>query len=265
MRVGLALLLASSAVLAQVVEAAFRQDPGPLDFIRGQGEAQAVLQSLTGDALVGVDAKGALVPRLALRWEARKDGLRLSLRHDATFPDGAHLTVQDALWTLQELQRNPAADPAKQRILLGASAFIQAHQLVLRSPRPALELLRDLARVPITRRGRPDQGSGPFRLEVTGGAWVLHRRAHYLGPRLEGLRFRRFADEAAALRDGQLHLLPQGSGSPPPSHRAVPLPGSPEGLWVDRRLDLDLGPAGPFGTTPGPAAWHWHPLRPIPR
>lgn len=263
MRLGLALLLASTMALAQVVEAAFRQDPGPLDFIRGQGEAQAVLQALTGDALVGLDASGAVVPRLSLRWEARKDGLRLSLRHDVTFSDGAHLTVQDALWTLQELQRHPDADPVKKQMLAGASIFIQAHQLVLRGPRPAQALLRDLARLPIARRGRPDQGSGPFRLELAEGAWLLHRRAHFLSPRLDGFRFRRFADEGAALRDGRLHLAsPEVERQPPPSHRLLPLPGSAAQLWVDRRLDLEPGPTGLFSGTPGPAAWRWRTAKP---
>ena len=259
MRVGLALLLTSTLALAQVVEGAFRGDPGPLDFIRGTGPDQAILQALAGDALVGVDAKGALVPRLAHRWELRGHELRFSLRRDATFPDGTHVSAQDALWTLQELQRDPGADPEKRQALAGAGLFIQARQLVVRSPRPADSLLRDLARIPIARRGHREQGSGPFHLLKAGPEWQLHRRAHFLGPRLEGFHFRIVPEVPPALREGRLHLGVPGPtpGPLPPSHRALTLVGSGEVHWVDHRLEAEGSPAGLFGGTPGPAAWRW--------
>lgn len=267
MRLGFALLFASSLGLAQVVEVGFTRDPGPLDFIRGGGPEQATLQALLGDALLGVDNRGALVPRLAHRWEARKGELRFTLRQDATFPDGTHVTVQDALWTLQELQRNPEAEASKKRALEGASLFIQAHQLVVRSPRAGEALLRDLARIPITRRGRPDQGCGPFRLLREGSAWTVHRRAHYLAPRLEGFRFRLVQDEAAALREGRLHLGAPGreAGPPPPSHRSLPSLDAGAPYWVDQRLEAEGNPLGPFGGTPGPAAWRWKPAGRAPK
>ncbi len=263
MRLGLLLILACTSCLAQDLEAAFRQDPGPLDFIRGRGEEQAILQSLTGDALVGLGPAGELVPRLARRWEVRKGELRFTLRHEATFPDGSQVTPKDALWTLQEVQRNPGADPAKRQILIGASVFVQAHQLVIRTNRPLQPFLRDLARIPIARRDRPWQGSGPFTLTAGPDGWKLHRRVHFLGPRLQGLRFRRVADataEGALLAQGQLHLGPLDPGGPPPRPglRALsPSPTTAPTHWVDDHLVLEPGPTGLFSGTPGPAAWHW--------
>ena len=51
-----ALALACGLLAAQVVEESFSADPGPLDFIRGDGTDQELLQALAGDALVGLDA-----------------------------------------------------------------------------------------------------------------------------------------------------------------------------------------------------------------
>ena len=59
------LLLAAPVAPAQVVEESLSRDPGPLDFIQGEGYEQWVFQSLAGDALVGLDPKGEPVPSLA--------------------------------------------------------------------------------------------------------------------------------------------------------------------------------------------------------
>ena len=71
----LALCLASTHLLieaplsAQMVEESLAQDPGPLDFIQGDSYEQWILQSLAGDALVGIAPDGRLVPRLADRFD----------------------------------------------------------------------------------------------------------------------------------------------------------------------------------------------------
>lgn len=49
-----------------MVEESLSRDPGPLDFIQGEGYEQWVFQSLAGDALVGLNPKGEPVPRLGL-------------------------------------------------------------------------------------------------------------------------------------------------------------------------------------------------------
>ena len=120
----LGLALACMCLSAQVVQESFARDPGPLDFIRGEGFEQAILQALTGDSLVGMDAQGRLVPRLADRWVLRGRSLRLHLRKDACFEDGTPVRIEDALWTIRTLQSDPGASPTKRSLLAGLRARI---------------------------------------------------------------------------------------------------------------------------------------------
>ena len=116
------LLLVASSAPAQVVEESLSRDPGPLDFIQGEGYEQWIFQALAGDALVGLDPKGEPVPRLAYGFKLLKDGrISFTLRSDVHFPDGNPLRPEDVLWTFQELLRNPKASPTKRAIFQGAA------------------------------------------------------------------------------------------------------------------------------------------------
>ena len=87
----LCLCLASTLPLGgQMVEESFSRDPGPLDYIQGDSYEQWILQSLAGDALVGIGTNGRVVPRLAVSWKTRKDGtITFTLHPDARFTDGS--------------------------------------------------------------------------------------------------------------------------------------------------------------------------------
>lgn len=218
------LLLAAACLRAQVVEESFARDPGPLDFICGEGHEQFILQSLTGDALVGLDGAGRVVPRLAERWEAKGGILRFHLRAGARFSDGSPVGAADVVWTFQEIQRRPEASPTKRGILAGVTVRAEGAAVRLESPKPPARLLMELARIPVARRDRPDTGSGPFSLALVRGEWHLAARPHALAPRIAGLHFRRIADEQGilqALQKGWLTLgvPPARRGlRPPPSH-----------------------------------------------
>ncbi len=222
--------LASLALSAQIVEESFARDPGPLDFIRGEGFEQAILQSLTGDSLVGMDAQGRLVPRLAERWEGKGGALRLYLRRDARFENGSPVTAEDALWTLRTLQDDPQASPTKRGLLAGLRSRIVDGALELRGDRPLQRLLCELIQVPIARAGHPGQGCGPFSLQMKGGEWHLSARSHFLHPGITGLRFRLLADEQALLLNLQKGWLsigvppPRRGLKPPASHREIHQP-----------------------------------------
>ncbi|GLH71546.1 hypothetical protein GETHLI_00480 [Geothrix limicola] len=216
---------------AQMVEESLARDPGPLDFIEGEGYEQWILQSLSGDALVGLAPDGRLVPRLAMSWKVLKDGrVQFALRTDAHYTDGSPVGAEDVLWTLRELLRDPKASPTKRAILEGAEAGVENGRPWVRSPKPIGRLLMELARVPIAQQGHPDRGSGPFAFRKEPGAWVFTRRDHFLKPRIEGIRFRLLPDAAgvmAALQKGWLSL-----GAPatrrqtevPQTHRLVTQP-----------------------------------------
>lgn len=224
-------LVFASALAAQVVEESLARDPGPLDFIQGDSYEQWIFQSLAGDALVGIDGQGRVVPRLASAWHTLKDGaLGFTLRSDARFTDGSPVTTEDVLWTLRELQRNPKASPTKRAILEGAGFGQEAGRPWIRSPRPQGRLLLELARVPIAQKERPTRGSGPFAPRQEAGAWCFDRRPHFLDPRIDGLRFRLLPDPESilvALQKGWLTL-----GAPPlrrqtdvaPTHRLLVQP-----------------------------------------
>ncbi|WP_306591462.1 ABC transporter substrate-binding protein [Geothrix sp. 21YS21S-4] len=227
-----ALLAAFSppSLRAQMVEESLPQDPGPLDFIRGDSYEQWILQSLAGDALVGLAADGRTVPRLAASWKLRKDGaLLFTLRTDARFPDGSPVAPEDVVWTLRELLR-PGASPTKRAILEGAETGVEDGRVWLRSPRPPARLLLELARIPIAQRNHPDRGSGPFLYRKEAAAWVFTRREHFLKPQIEGIRFRLLPDANAVLQALQKSWLaigappPRHQGDPPPTHRLLVQP-----------------------------------------
>lgn len=225
----LALLLACRLV-GQVVEESFFRDPGPLDFIKGEGLEQAILQSLTGDSLVGLDAQGKVVARLCTRWEVRQEALRLKLRNDAHFGDGHRVAFEDVQWTFQELQRNPSASPTKRAMVEGLRITEARGWIELRSPKPPARLLLELARLPIARRGEPGEGSGPYRLLRRGADWRLTARGHFLKPAIQELHFRLVGDDQAMLQNLQkgwlsLGVPPARPGLlPPASHVRVVQP-----------------------------------------
>ncbi len=227
----LCLLFAPLLAQAQVVEESLPRDPGPLDFIQGDSYEQWILQSLAGDALVGIRADGRVVPRLATAWTVQKDGaISFTLRPDARYTDGSQVTAEDVAWTLQELRRNPKASPTKRGILDGAEVGIEQGRPWIRTPKPAGRLLMELARIPIAQRGHPDRGSGPFSFRKEPGAWVFQRREHFLKPRIDGIRFRLLPDQASvmtALQKGWLSIggpAPRRQNEVPATHRLITQP-----------------------------------------
>lgn len=227
----LALAWALAPAQGQVVEESLPRDPGPLDFIRGDSYEQWILQSLAGDALVGLSTEGKLVPRLATTWKLQKDGtITFTLRPGVRFTDGSLLGTQDVLWTLQTLQRDPAASPTKRAILEGAELGLDEGRVWIRSPKPPARLLLELARVPITQKEHPDRGSGPFLFRKEPAAWVFTPRDHFLKPRIDGIRFRLLPDANSVLQALQKGWLTIGAPparlvvEPPASHRLVTQP-----------------------------------------
>jgi hypothetical protein len=220
----LALVLALSPLLGQQVEEYLRGDPGPLDLIRGDGYEQIMLQGLMGDALVGLSPEGRVVSRLADRWEVRGGRLRFHLRPGSRFSDGSPVGPGDVVWTLDTLQADPQASPAKKLALAGCRASVAGDWVEIHSPRPLARVLMELARIPIARRGRPEVGSGPYLPERRGSEWFFRARPHFLAPRIPTLHFRLLGDDQAILtnlRKGWLTLgvPPARPGlSPPATH-----------------------------------------------
>lgn len=69
-----------------------------------------VANALIFEGLVGLDAKGEPVPRLAKEWEISPDGKTVTfrLRDDVTWHDGKKLTSADVAFTYQAIKATPA-------------------------------------------------------------------------------------------------------------------------------------------------------------
>ena len=258
---------------AQVVQESFAVDPGPLDFIAGDGQEQIILQMLTGDALTGVDASSMPVPRLATAWRKKGAGWSFTLRQGARFSDGAAVTPEDVAWTFREIQRSPRSSLAKRSYLAGVRVETEEKGVWLGTPKPLPRLLMELARIPVARRGQPGTGSGPFTLETGTDEWRLQSRPHFLSPRIPGFRFRLIPDSQAILqnlRKGWLSLgtVPPRPGlAPPPGFREIRQPThaqllifSRQGAAPLKRFEIwrrEAIPEGFFGPQARPSRGLW--------
>lgn len=219
----LLLALASSAMgIAQTVEESFARDPGPLDFIHGEGYEQAIMQSLAGDALVGLDAQNQVVPRLSDRWEIKGKVLRFHLRDGMRFMNGSPVKPEDIAWTFQEIQAKEDASPTKRGVLQGVKVTLNGSFVELSSSKPAARLLMELAHLPVTRKDHMDEGSGPFSLVRKGSEWTFTARNHFLKPKLSAIHFRLIADDQALLQNLQKGWL--SIGVPPARNNLHPPP-----------------------------------------
>lgn len=225
--IGLATALAAAQTPARVVQDAFLSDPGPLDFVKGEGQDQFIVQALAGDALVGLSAENRPVPRLAASWKVVPGGLDLTLRSDARFMDGSPVTAADVAWTFRAIESDPQASPTKRAALGDLKVTGEGLRLSLRGSRPPARLLMELWRVPIAKSRHPEEGSGPFALQRSGTDWTFTARpGHFLHPQVPSLHFRLLPDEAGRLvdlRKGWLTL-----GVPPPQPGLAPPDGMTE-------------------------------------
>ncbi|HTL97355.1 MAG TPA: ABC transporter substrate-binding protein [Holophagaceae bacterium] len=237
------------------VQEAFLADPGPLDFVKGEGQEQFIAQSLCGDALVGLSAEGRPVPRLAASWKAVKGGLDLTLRGDARFADGGAVSAADVAWTFNAIASDPQASPTKRAALGDLKASGEGLHVSLRGSRSAARLLMELWRMPIARAGRADMGSGPFSCARDGSEWTFTARPrHFLHPRIPGLHFRLLPDESGrlvALQKGWLSL-----GVPPPQPGLTPPPAMAELIQPTlAQLIVWAGPGMDAGVARAFARW----------
>lgn len=124
------------------------------------------------DSLVGFSPELELIPVLATEWEMAKDGLSytLQLRDGVVWHDGDPLTTEDVVYTLTwAAEKGNLLGSFVNGIDVGALKADKGQAVVIPLKRPNLDLLNDLAVLPILKRGTTDftnpTGTGPFTLE----------------------------------------------------------------------------------------------------
>ncbi|ADB48929.1 ABC transporter substrate-binding protein [Conexibacter woesei] len=192
------------------------------------GMADTQLWSLTYDMLLSYDKSGRVVGGLARRWHRTSpQRMRLELREDARFQDGAPVLAKDVKASLDRL-----GDP-ESRLVLSAYAtpgmrveVIDEHTIEIVTPRPfgplesaltlfAIAPARDIAQ-PDVFRERP-LGSGPFRFVryKNNVVELVANERYWRGkPASRGVELRYIADPEArlnALLTGAIDIYTRGS------------------------------------------------------
>lgn len=91
-------------------------DPGgDIDPLTAADYNAMLLTGLAQEGLISLNAKGALVPRLATSWKPSADGLTwtVDLRHGAEFNDGSPVTAKDVVSTFQAITAADSKSPGK--------------------------------------------------------------------------------------------------------------------------------------------------------
>lgn len=176
--------------------------------------------------LFRIDANGAIVPDLATGFTIADDGKKITvkLRDDARWHDGANITADDVLFTIQRIQSAEASSPLRGSFLGVTVARVDEHTVQFTVERPLAVFLSALtvgilpehlwidippAHLPLAELNLRPIGSGPFlfvgltkdrRGQIR--SYTLERYAGYHDepPYLERIVFR-FAESEMALLD----------------------------------------------------------------
>lgn len=186
------------------------------------------------DQLTGIDATGAVVPRLATAW-THSDDLKtwtFTLRDGATFHDGAPVTVDDVLFTYQTAMTDPTSRLGGYLSTV-ETIVADGSDIVFTLKIPYAPFDRQATLVPIVSKAayeamgaeayaRKPVGSGPYSVEswANGDTITLQRYADYWGDAgaYETVVFQPVPDEttrANSVQSGDLDIALLGPSSVP--------------------------------------------------
>lgn len=199
-------------------------EPGNLDIRETAGAAlDQILIDNVYQGLISRTPEQELVPALASEWDVSEDGLTyaFTVQEGVTFHDGAALTPEDVVWSLQQLKDTTAyRDSGRLAHVTGIAAEGQVVTLTLDQPdstllwslsgRAGLIFKKDDA----TDRKTAANGTGPFVLAdwKQGDSITLERNETYWGeaPQVAEVVFDYIPDNQAALNGalaGELDVL----------------------------------------------------------
>lgn len=186
------------------------------------------------DQLTGIDATGAVVPRLASAWTASEDlkTWTFTLREGATFHDGSPVTVDDVLFTYETAMTDPTSRLGGYLSTV-ESITADGSDIVFTLKIPYAPFDRQATLVPIVSKAayesmgaeayaRKPIGSGPYVVEswANSDTIVLQRYADYWGDAgtYETVIFQPVPDEttrANSVQSGDLDIALLGPSSVP--------------------------------------------------
>lgn len=191
------------------------------------GNAWRVLIEALYSPLVGYDAKGAVVPRLATRWEQPDSKtIVFHLRQGVKFHDGAPVTAEDVKFSLDRIIDAKSAATLRTNLVGATVTIVDAGTVKVEKPEPDATLLAVLAlpEAAIVSRKWIEgganvkasaNGTGPFSLKQYEPSVraVLEKNAAYFvagEPYLEAVEVRMIKSDDArvnALRSGSLDMI----------------------------------------------------------
>lgn len=191
------------------------------------GNAWRVLIEALYSPLVGYDAKGAVVPRLAERWEQPDSKTILfHLGAGTTFHDGSPVTAEDVKFSLDRIIDEKTAATLRTNLLGATVTVVDARTVKVEKPQPDATLLSVLAlpEAAIVSRKWIEgganvkasaNGTGPFLLkqyEPSVRAVLEKNPAYFVSgePYLNGVEVRMIKSDDArvnALRSGSLDMI----------------------------------------------------------
>lgn len=138
------LLLFGAAQAQETFRIAIGVDADTLDPVQGTTTTVDNIVDYMAETLIGIDAKGGLVPLLATEWSVSADGLSfdLKLREGVVFHDGTPLTADVVAWNFARL-RDPAVNVPRRGVytVIDDVEVTSSHSLRLHlsNPYPALD------------------------------------------------------------------------------------------------------------------------------
>lgn len=224
-----ALLLASTASWAQVLEIGFDQSPAGLDpHIATAFSTFAIINGTVYEGLTRVDKDLRLQPSLAESWTISPDGktYRFKLRGGVKFHNGAAMEAADVVATIERVLSKDIGSPLASRFTaIDKASAVDAGTVEFALKEPSATLLTSLATLAIVPRTmqadkeslqKQPVGTGPFSFaEWQPNSFIrLARHAGYWEaglPKLDGLKFNIVPESATrqvGISGGTYALLP---------------------------------------------------------
>ncbi len=209
---------------------AVRRDLVIMNPLVGTRSTEQAIRDLMYDALLGIDLKGNVQPKLAERWEISRDGkvYTFYLRRGVKFHDGREMTAEDVKFSMDYTMnpKNGAYGNSKLALIEKVEAVDRATlRVTMKKPSPSfLFSLTDIRSFPVVQKGavpegvdKPSRfppGTGPFKFMEwqPGQRIVFERYDDYWGQKafIDRLILRPIDDDTVritALRAGDIDMI----------------------------------------------------------